>query len=395
MKRVWKKSYLGALALITALSLSACASTERQVLESTEEGMEELLKWKEKMPKDMPEKMELKLNENVEIDAFLDISDELSEWKTEELTLTRHLLDETKCEDDLLELLGNPEVENREWVEREDTLEDGTTLKMDTADLKNGGFVQARNLYFLMVCPDDLKKAWDLGSDFIMKQSGVYDKAELNKELAFGGWEEVCGKVEDFLEKENIKDIQKPTIYSFTPELLQQVADNNYQEYVSRGWEESEYAQKYNLTFEEEDGEYLIRYTQGYNGIPYAYLQLVDREVDGAAIIRGTEMSIIYSKDGIIDIDGQCFFNMVQAGEKKEILSLYDILKRFQDRHKSESNKISMKQIGLNYLPILSDAGKLEFHGVPVWYIVYDETKENGTERKHVTYNAVTGEMYQ
>lgn len=393
MRELCRKGYLGIITLVTALSISACAPAEHQVIENTEE-VDALEEWKNKKPKDMPGRIELELNEGVEVDAFLEVSAELSDWKTEELDLTRHLLNEKECLDDLLELVGNPEVIQRKHFLKEDTIEDGTPLKVDNAELKSGDFVQARNLYFLAslsskcVGPGPSEK-------FIIEPGGNYDKVEKNKELVFGSCKEICEDIENFLEREGIKNVLKPTIYSFTPELLQQAADRNYQAAVSAGFgDEDEEVQAFHVTFGEEDGEYLIRYTQGYNGIPYDYLAVAENDISGAG--NDTDMSVFYGKQGITEISGGDFLDIEKVGEEKEILSLYDILKKFRDSHRRKAdNKISIKQIGLSYLSILTNAEKLEFDGVPVWYLVYDDVTNIGASRCIATYNAVTGEVYK
>ena len=40
---------------------------------------------------------------------------------------------------------------------------------------------------------------------------------------------------------------------------------------------------------------------------------------------------------------------------------------------KKADKMISIKQIGLSYLPILRNAKNLEFDAVPVWYLIYDD----------------------
>ena len=57
---------------------------------------------------------------------------------------------------------------------------------------------------------------------------------------------------------------------------------------------------------------------------------------------------------------------------------------------------ISIKQIGLSYLPILKNAKNLEFDAVPVWYLIYDDKLAEmvSGERKIATYHAATGECY-
>lgn len=391
MSKSWKKTYLGILVLLAAISLSACTPTERQVTEQAEE-TEALEKWKDKMPKDMPERITLKLSEGVEVDAFLEVSGELVEWKTEELIIIGHLLDEKKCLDDLLELLGNPKVKQREHVIKEDTLEDGTPLTCDSAYLGKDKVVQARNLYFLAnLSPENI---WHK-DNFIIQPDDTFDKVEKNKELSIGRYDEICKKLEEFLEKQEIKNVLNPTIYSFTPKLLQKYADKCYQEYMSAGLEKD--AQRYHVNYTEDDGEYLIRYTQGYKGIPYDYLSLVENDVDGTSYISGTDMSVFYGKQGITMIKSGRFYDMKQVGEEKRILSLYEILKKFRDSHKREADKmISIKQIGLSYLPILKNAKNLEFDAVPVWYLIYDDKLAEmvSGERKIATYHAATGECY-
>lgn len=387
-----------ALAALLLLSLSACAATDRQVgesenTESSETGVDVLEEWKDKKPKDMPERLSLSINEGIEIDGFIEVSSELSDWNTEPLTLTRHLLDEKKCVDDLLDLLGNPKVVHREHITKEDTLEDGSPLQVENADLENDAWVQSRNLYLGVVFPE--KDVGCYASDcFLASLNTDFDKIEKNKTLEFGSWEEICPQIEAFLEKQNIENIQKPVSYAFTQELLQQSADNSYKR---AGGVKAE-QEMFDITVKKEDEEYLIRYTQGYKGIPYDYVDLVENDVTGVSYSSGTDLTVFYGTKGIREISGGHFFDIREVGEEQELLSLYDVLNLFRNSHKrSAENKITVTQIGLSYLPIVSDGKKLEFDGVPVWYLLYHDvgSPANGSARNSIVYNAVTGEIYQ
>ncbi|MDE7424632.1 MAG: hypothetical protein K2N51_13250 [Lachnospiraceae bacterium] len=397
IKKVPKQSLLYSLFFAIVLSLSACATTERQVAEDTNIKADALEEWKDKLPKDMPEHLELELNGGgIEIDAFLEVSKELTDWRAEELVLRRHLFDETKCLDDLLKLLGNPKVLKREKFVKEDTLEDGTPLKGDNAELEGDAysFAQARNLYFLADFPERTKI--DISNDFITDREGLFDKVEKNKELAFGGYKNVCQEIKKFLKGQEIENVLEPDIYSFSPELLQKVADEYYEEFA-RVDNDREKAKKYQLTLGEEDGVYLIRYTQGHKGIPYSYLPLVDSAVDGNIVLSGSYMCVLYGRQGIQSVSGRAFYDMTEMGEEKDILSLYDILNKVSEHFNSSSDKkTKIKEIGLCYLPIIRNSSKLEFTGVPVWYLVYSEeiAEGTGTARSKLTFDARTGEIY-
>lgn len=385
---------LYSLFFISIFSLTACALTERQETDSTNTKTDVLEEWKGKLPKDMPERLDLELkNGSIKVDGFLEVSKELSDWKAEELILKRHLFQETECLDDLLELLGNPKVlKRRQWTSDE-TLEDGITLKVDNADLKGEDtFVQARTSHFMATFSQ--KGIMSVEERFIMNPQGLYDGAEKNKDLAFGNYEKVCLEIEKFLKKQKIDNLLNPMVYSFSPELLQKVADKNYQEYMSVGDEER--AENYKVTLGAEDGVYLIRYMQGYKGVPYSYMPLVGSDVDGHGSV-GTNMCVKYGKQGIQYLSGGEFFDVEQAEEEKEILSLYDILNKVSEYFDSnENNKVTIKEIGLCYLPIIKDSAKLEFTGVPVWYLVYGEgvAAKTGTAREIITFDARTGEIY-
>lgn len=136
---------------------------------------------------------------------------------------------------------------------------------------------------------------------------------------------------------------------------------------------------------------------QGYKGIPYSYMSLVQSDVDGNLGAVGTKMSVVYGKQGIQDMDGTEFFDVEQAEEEKDILSLYDMLNKVCEYFDSnEKNKVTIKEMGLCYLPVIRDPAKLEFTGVPVWYLVYGEgvAANTGTAREAVTFDARTGEIY-
>lgn len=394
LKKIWGRPLLYSMLLAVVLSLAACASTERQETDNTNTKEDLLEEWKDKLPKDMPEYLELKLKDGgIEIDGFLEVSKELSDWKVEELILKRHLFDETECLDDLLELLGNPKVLERRKMTRDETLEDGTPLKADHADLENNSMAQARNAYFLASFEE--RGIVSVEDKFMMNPFGLYDGAEKNKELAFGSYESVCSEIEKFLKRQKIENILKPTVYSFSPELLQKVADQWYQESVAVGDEDN--AERYKITLGEEDGVYLIRYMQGYRGVPYSYMSLVGNDVDGNRNSIGTSMCVEYGKQGIKDVSGTEFFDVKQVEKEQGILSLYDILNKVCEYFdKNKDNKMVIKEIGLCYLPVIKEPAKLEFTGVPVWYLVYGEGEaaQTGTAREVITFDARTGEIY-
>ncbi|MCI8408221.1 MAG: hypothetical protein HFJ09_02975 [Lachnospiraceae bacterium] len=249
------------------------------------------------------------------------------------------MFQETECLDDLLELLGNPKVLKRSQWTSDETLEDGTTLKVDNADLKGEEtFVQARNARFMAIFSE--RGIMSVKNTFIMNSFGLYDGAEKNKELASGSYECVCSEIEKFLERQKIENILEPAIYYFSPELLQKVADINYQEFMAL--EDKNNAEKYKITLGKEDGVYLIRYMQGYKGVPYNYMPIVSNDVDENLGAVGTNMRVEYGKRGIQSISGT------------------------------------------------------EFTGVPVWYLVYGEGvgAKTGTAREVITFNARTGEIY-
>lgn len=383
------------LFLTTVLFLSSCASTERQKTDSPDTNADVLEEWENKLPKDMPEHLELDLkNGNIKIDGFLEVSKELSDWKAEELILRRHLFDETECLDDLLEMLGNPKVLERRQRTSDETLEDGTTMKVDHVDLKGEDtFIQARTSRFMAVFSE--KETVNVDERFLMNPYGLYDGVEKNKELAFGSYESVCSEIEKFLERQKIENILDPTIYSFSPELLQKVADKNYKEFIAVKDEDN--AKKYKITLGAEDGVYLIRYMQGHKGVPYSYMPLVESDVDGRLGAVGTSMCVEYGKQGIQDVSGTEFFDVEQVEDETEILSLYDVLNKISEFFDSnENNKVTIKEIGLCYLPVVREPKKLEFTGVPVWYLVYGEgvAANTGTAREIITFDARTGEIY-
>lgn len=395
IKKIRRVSLLYSLLFVVTLSLSACAPTERrQGNDNTNTTIDVLEGWKDKLPMDMPEYLNLELKDgSIKIDGFLEVSKELSDWKAEELILRRHLFQEKECLDDLLELLGNPKILKWSQWTSDETLEDGITLKVDNADLKGeDAFVQARTARFMAVFSE--RRIISVKDRFIMNPYGLYDGVEKNKELAFGSCESVCSEIEKFLERQKIENILEPTIYSFSPELLQKVADKNYQEFIAV--EDEDNAKKYKITLGAEDGVYLIRYMQGHKGVPYSYMPLVESDVDGHGSV-GTKMCVEYGKQGIQDVSGTDFFDVEQVEEEKDILSLYDVLNKVSEFFDSnEKNKVTIKEIGLCYLPVVREPKKLEFTGVPVWYLVYGEgvAAKTGTAREVITFDARTGEIY-
>lgn len=343
-------------------------------------------------PDQLPERVQMSISEGLEIDAALDVSYELSEYSVDELTLTRHIFNQKECVDDMLDLTGNPKVKSYESQKKDDTLENGKQMEMYNARLVKDGFVQGRDLYLLAVIPDRLLR--EVATDEQIPHNTI-EQVPKNENLKFESSDVICEEMQKFFKKLDIPDMLEPEIFTYSKENLQKWTDEDYRTAKNAGFDEAE---EYNLKFTDQDEYYYIRYRQGHNGIPYNYYNNIVSDDTTGTTWNASLTEVTYGTKGIERLKLSGIFKCKSVGEKVGIIPFSDILKKFIDSNASYSdrNKITVKKIGLSYLPVVSDADSLEFNARPIWYFFYDvKAGEDGSERSSTVYDAVTGELYQ
>lgn len=84
------------------------------------------------------------------------------------------------------------------------------------------------------------------------------------------------------------------------------------------------------------------------------------------------------------------------VGEDKEICDLSTIIENFSDNMDGviTDKEVTVKEIGLAYVPILSDADSLTYHATPFWYVIYDQPNsiDGNITREMKVYDAYSGE---
>lgn len=360
----------------------------REVVQEKGKWQSQLEKLSKVSPKEMPDELHLTISKGLELDAKLDISKELSDYSVDELTLTRHVFDQKKCVDQTLEFLGNPKVTNRKKRNSEECLENGTEIQTETANFSKDAYVQGRDLYFSAVLPDRIR--FDAGTDESTPDNPI-ERAEENKELAFEKVDVIDQKMQAFFKKVGVKGVLEPEVFSFSKKALQSWADDRYKESMDAGLKED--AKLYDFDFTEQDEYYYLRYRQGHEGIPYYYYGDMDETVTGTYLNIPSVLEVTYGTKGVANLGVNGIFDTKKIEKKVEIQTFSEILQTFIDTYSSNTanSKITVKKIGLSYVPMVTDTDSLEFKATPVWYFLYNL----GDTREHKIYNAVTGEILQ
>lgn len=374
------------MCFIIALGGGGCVSLEKESDNAESNEQIEIAVYEGVMPNELPECINAELKIGVTLDGYLDVSEELTEYKLKRTVLTRHVLESKWVVENFLKTQDNLGVKEKKSSKKQDELlENGKFMEVYTVEL-DGGWIQCRDLYFLFRYNDI-----SLFDTYYRNESsdGSYlDIVPRGKELGFISIEEAKKKFQNSLSFLELKNMLEPEVFTFTADFIQKVQNEECEKAKELGREE--YIKRYDIDSSVEDGYYYIRMKQGVQGVPIYCLQGIDETISGTYYNLPTSAECIYGKTGIVNLNITNLYD-IKEEEEVEIKSFCDILKKFCSNHGTVETTI--KYIGLSYLPIVKDNNKLEFNGQPVWYFVYDEMLGGLTTRKITIYNAETGEI--
>ena len=387
-KRLYNISKIISMCCIVTVLGSGCASLEKESDTAETSEQSGSVAYEGVMPNELPEQINAELQENITLDGYLDVSNELTEYKVKKINLTRHILETKDTVENFLKKQDSNIVvtERKSSVKEDELLENGKAMDVYTAELE-GGWIQGRDLYFTYHYNDE--NIFDIYTDDETDEESYLENVSRETELGFVSIEEAKSKFQDNLSFIELENLMEPQVFTFTADYLQEVADKKYEKAKKLGFEEE--MEWYDLDFSEEDGYYYMRIRQGVQGVPiYCYNSGVDETMTGTYYNYPTSAACVYGKDGMVAMSITNIFD-IKEEEKVDIKSFSEMLDNFCDTHSSVETTI--KYIGLSYLPILKDDSKMEFSGQPVWYFVYDEVIGESSARAVSIYNAETGEI--
>lgn len=388
---------LAGCAPMNSEQVADAGGTENQtVVSDWQSKVEEL---KEVEPAELPEHLTLEVSDTLQIDAEIAVSKELEEYQVAELKLTPYLFEVDTDLDRLLELLGNPEVTEREERTSDELLADEETcLQIRTAYLQDGNFVQVRDSRF-MVCRTQ-NTIYGLSGIGGYYSSLFYDEAAgsrypENGELDFMTVQEAKDSARSFLAEMGVEDLCSLRCFTCDRESLQEEVTARIETMKLAGREQSEVDAVDSEVEKTDEGYYLVA-QQGYQGIPY-YPTYADASVSNNFTETGTNIELTVTDAGILDAEATGLYEPAATGEKLKILPLGEILDTFIALNNDETaaGQSTVRYMGLFYLPVLEDKEGMRFNALPVYCVMYDQIREAATgfyTREYNVFDAVTGE---
>lgn len=350
-------------------------------------------------PNEVDSHITINISEKFSMDADIIISDELETYSVENLKMKRHLFTDK-------EILLKKIIEEFRWKQEnltdiqfrllDDTLENGekeTVLSIED-ESENSGYAYVRDRY---VTVDN-----ELGRQYGAWSISAYSEINIEPDMCY--LEEMKEEISlDFLSVEKVKDYASKlvkdfeidfwvdsTVYTCTLEKLQNVMEREHRFYIENGWDD-EIRREVN----KDDEAYFVTMQQGNKGISF-FPYNVSKEVSNSYLV-GNQCCIIYSKDGIEDLYISNMYDIIDTVEKKEIISLGDLLEIYYNQYGNTlATREEIIKIQLYYLPICTDEMNLEFTAKPIWYVLSnverDMAGEKTIQRRAVMYDAATGE---
>ncbi|MDD6071476.1 MAG: hypothetical protein PUC12_11810 [Clostridiales bacterium] len=402
-----KKNVARVLLSIICISVILCVScnpTEKELSDSYEWELQ-LAMLKDKAVSELPEKLEVKVTDDLEINASILVSGERKSNEAPELTLTRHIYSDDEMRENTVTLMkagSFPYEEDKIEcnVDNGSGFED--KVERMTYDLwidTYSGVGSAANC--LMIATDDGARLLDVLM-FPFEKGAVQFCYKEKQELEFGKWEEAWKSVQNVLKKCGVESIADMHCYSLDLKSLQHYLDKYHEAEADFYFQSTGEAPEYT----KEDEAYFFQFQQGYDEIPICKYQL-EQTLEKQDFGYGTYSDgyAVYSSKGLIYFYANNLFDIEKTGNTHAIVPLSDVLEKSVSNLKtlaSGRTSVEVKEISLCYLPTVKDAEKMEFQAVPVWVVAYiqtgtsvGDTEVTIDESKYDVYNAFTGEkMY-
>lgn len=396
--------------ILIVLGLTSCKPMSQEMGDniSNNEEKEYATNWnevvaelKETIPNEVPKHVEVAHSDNFIIDAEISIPNELSSYVLEEVKMKRHIIEE----EEKMQILERM-LDETDWCSKKE-LEKVTYSGPEhfVAQYENGKYDEGFSLVY------DDKGVWvsDLGINlknfefaneielFLELYPESYSDPEKDymyilkepADLDFSTLAEMKQYVEDFATSFGIEFACETKSYIYSLERLEE---------MSRLYEE--HKQQYRPEFRgpvflKEHEMYTFVLQQGYKGVPIFPCQLSKNETKTGLV--NTRCYACVSENGIEIMSLEYTFDVLGSINPQTILSVGEILERYCENYgNSKGVSETVTQVGLYYLPVLTNEEAEEFTAKPIWF-VYGNVERFTDEglsitRRATAYDAVTGE---
>ena len=210
-------------------------------------------------------------------------------------------------------------------------------------------------------------------------------------DLAFEPYAKARDAVTEQLTKAGFPDMEIVETYSLDLGTMQRHQTQYLKDYSDQFPETADEVRK--LTYTEEDEAYLFLYRQMVDGIPLANTPWLAFGID--TFVTYTSVSVLYTKDGIRDIQSHMFFTP-GAGAESELIGGAEACQRLIDTYAQSilETDTRVESMELNYVAVATDRG---YELIPAWlFRVAILTEYQGETYDRYTFfvlNACTGEQ--
>lgn len=206
------------------------------------------------------------------------------------------------------------------------------------------------------------------------------------EDLSFMTYEDALNEVKKILNFVNFPEFEVSESYSLDLDTM----TKNYQLYL-----EKNNNSKDDYSFSKNDECYLFVLRQTIDNIPLANVNW-QQGTRGTGEATETEITLFYSKEGLISISARGIYEIIEKGEDKKLISGANALNTVIDNYsnailKNPTRIISME---LNYVGTVSNNN---YQLIPAWVFCIAEQKENDElkvydSHSYYVINAITGE---
>ncbi len=347
------------------------------------------------VPKNVEKHLKMEITDSIKLDADIVGLTDLEEYKLPEYDCTLHCFDETQTFNYLCDYY---QVDNggEELLSTEESLPNGESIKkIESIEETEGTSFQVRTTYAWGKTNTHLN-ATDVEFDqnfydlAINGLTSYEESVSKDIDLKFMTIDDAESKAREFVESMGVDLIDDRNCYSATYEDFAKHIDQHplvQQQYKDIGITSSQ--------FDESMDAYHFDFLQGYRNV--SIMQYSVDSIEGTYIIPSS-CRVVYDSSGIVGFEVTSMYDMIpdSVGEDKEICDLSTIIENFSNNMDGviTDGEVTVKEIGLAYVPILSDSDSLTYHTIPVWYVIYDQPNsiDGNITREMKVYDAYSGE---
>ena len=381
---------------VSILLCTACAPTEYRIDQDADYlTIQEQLK--STSPNEVPEHVKLTIAEDIEMDADIFLPDNLKEYKLQDMYFTRKMYSDTEKKKIAKELSEQfqQEVINETTYEVNE-LENGKEEKVYRIDFqgKDNTSILVGECMLWMLIGDFHKLDIIYGNQTI--SNSLHWNYEKDRELNFATVQKAKEEFLKLLQQCDVEVAERIDCYSLDAATMQKIYEEQ-----DKGFMEINNAGDY--SYGTEDEAYALEAYHSYKGIPFYPYETTQNLCKTEQEMRSM-CSCYYNREGIIKFTVNYRLEKERAGEEQQIITIGDVMEKNVERLNSVvgMGPIVIKDITLNYLPVLEDGEKMEFHGIPIYSVLYQQKElfqVYGGESyyvwncKVINYNAYTGEV--